>query len=83
MSNIAEGHGRGTTAQLIHFLSISRGSVFEVESQLVLSSDQALGDPVKIANCERLCGEVGRMLYATLNTLRSKQANSQNSNTNL
>ena len=33
-SNIAEGHGRETDKEFIRFLTISRGSVFELETQL-------------------------------------------------
>ena len=36
-SNIAEGYGRGTNAELIHFLYISLGSSNELDSQLELS----------------------------------------------
>lgn len=38
-SNIAEGCGRGTNAQLCHFLDVAIGSLCEVESQLFLASD--------------------------------------------
>lgn len=35
-SNIAEGAGRLTSADFLHFLSISLGSAYEVETQLLL-----------------------------------------------
>lgn len=38
-SNIAEGAGRGTDKDFSHFLDIARGSVFELETLLILSSD--------------------------------------------
>ena len=37
-SNIAEGSGRGSNAQFKHFLTISQGSAFELETQLIISS---------------------------------------------
>lgn len=37
-SNIAEGCGRGTDAQLAHFLDIAQGSAFELETQLYLAN---------------------------------------------
>jgi len=39
-SNIAEGCGRNTSKETIHFLFISRGSLYELETQLFLSLDQ-------------------------------------------
>jgi four helix bundle protein len=39
-SNIAEGCGRNTNKETIHFLFIARGSLYELETQLYLSSDQ-------------------------------------------
>jgi four helix bundle protein len=39
-SNIAEGCGRITSADTIQFLQISRGSLYELETQLFLALDQ-------------------------------------------
>ena len=39
-SNIAEGCGRQTPKETIHFLHISRGSLFELETQFYISFDQ-------------------------------------------
>ncbi len=79
MSNIAEGHGRGSRLQLMHFLSIARGSVFEVESQLILAADLGLGTADKITVCEQCCSEINRMLFATLNTLKARGTTSPSS----
>ena len=38
-SNIAEGCGRQTTKDTVHFLYISRGSLYELETQLLVASD--------------------------------------------
>lgn len=39
-SNIAEGCGRRTSNDTIHFLHIAKGSLFELETQIYLSLDQ-------------------------------------------
>jgi four helix bundle protein len=39
-SNIAEGCGRRTSADTIQFLHISRGSLYELETQLFIALDQ-------------------------------------------
>lgn len=39
-SNIAEGCGRNTAKGTLAFLYISRGSLFELETQLFISLDQ-------------------------------------------
>lgn len=36
-SNIAEGSSRKSSKEFVHFLSISLGSLFEIETQLLLS----------------------------------------------
>jgi len=38
-SNIAEGHARSTRGEYKNFLSIARGSVVEVEVQLILAKE--------------------------------------------
>lgn len=41
-SNIAEGCGRQTAKETIHFLHIARGSLFEAETQILLAKDLRL-----------------------------------------
>ena len=38
-SNIAEGYGRNTDKSFSHFLDISRGSLFEIETQLHIANE--------------------------------------------
>jgi four helix bundle protein len=74
ISNIAEGHGRDSRPQLMQFLSMARGSVFEVEAQLLLCSELHMGQDNLVQGCQALCDEVSRMLYSALRALRLQDA---------
>jgi four helix bundle protein len=67
-SNIAEGYGRRHKAEYNQFLSISYGSLCELETQYLLSID--LGYANKNELIENLLKEVGAMLYRMLNPIR-------------
>lgn len=45
-SNIAEGCGRQTAKDTVHFLHIARGSLYELETQYYLALDQKYIDDV-------------------------------------
>jgi four helix bundle protein len=38
-SNIAEGFGRGSTADYIRFLKVARGSIYELDTQLLFAKE--------------------------------------------
>ncbi len=60
-SNIAEGYGRKHKTEYKHFLSMSYGSLLELETQYLLSVD--LGFVKKNENYEGTFREVGSMLF--------------------
>lgn len=69
-SNIAEGKGRSSDRELVQFLCHSRGSLFEVETQLALA--QRLGYATK-EQYEALRDEtakIGRMLNGLIRSVR-------------
>jgi four helix bundle protein len=75
-SNIAEGHGRRTTGDFIHFLSIARGSLNEVETQITLASRyDYIPDPVHDQLLETTA-EVGRMLNGLIDSLERRLSSS-------
>jgi four helix bundle protein len=43
-SNIAEGHGRLNTPEYRHFLGISRGSNFELQTQIEIARKLEIGE---------------------------------------
>ena len=71
-SNIAEGYGRSTKGEYVLFLGHARGSVSEVETQLVIARALGFGAKPKLDSAEALCSEVGRMLRAMMKSLQSK-----------
>lgn len=63
-SNIAEGAGRGTDAQFKYFLSISQGSAFELETQLIISNRLELLSDDITKNLVDQTTEIQRMIYS-------------------
>ncbi|GAB4440096.1 MAG: four helix bundle protein [Anaerolineae bacterium] len=71
-SNIAEGWGRGNTKEYIRFLTIARGSLLELETQLIISEKLGYLRPEKHIVLMNQTGEIGRMLNGLIASL-SKQ----------
>ena len=69
-SNIAEGHGRSTRGEYIQFLGHARGSVCEVETQLVIARGLGFASTEDLGTSEDLCKRVGSMLRVLLKRLR-------------
>ena len=61
-SNIAEGRGRQTEKEFRQFLSIAKGSVFEVETQIRIAIRQSYFSIDAAQAALALCDEVGKML---------------------
>lgn len=73
-SNIAEGAARRSTGEFMQFLGISRGSLAEAETQLLLA--ERLGF-LPASDADALMGsaeEISRMLVALNISLKAKQA---------
>ncbi|MGD0096528.1 MAG: four helix bundle protein [Terracidiphilus sp.] len=70
-SNIAEGHGRRNTGEYLQFLGIARGSNCELQTQLEIARVLKLGNSKLLDEAEGLSHEVGKMLYATLESIKN------------
>jgi len=68
-SNIAEGYGRKHRGDYLRFLSISRGSLCEIETQLLISVRRKFATQVEIDTAWQLCQRVGQMLYRLMESL--------------
>ena len=74
-SNIAEGQGRASTRDYLRFLSIARGSCFELDTQInacvkinYISENQAVA-------AFNLLNEISKMLTAIINKLKKEIPN--------
>src|SRR5579875_655004 len=72
-SNIAEGKGRLTRGELMHFLGIARGSALELQTQLELALMLEFGDRDRLEAAHTLACEVVKMLNASLTTMRNRK----------
>lgn len=71
-SNIAEGQGRSTTRDFLHFLSMAQGSLMEVETQITIAQRlRYLNEQVETQLLEATA-EIGRLLNGLRNSLERK-----------
>jgi four helix bundle protein len=68
-SNIAEGHGRLNAGEFRQFLGIARASNFELQTQLQIARELEMGNGKLIDQAEGVSNEVGKMLYAILESI--------------
>jgi len=70
MSNIAEGFERNGTAEFIQFLSIAKGSLAEVASQLYVASDQGYVTRAEFGRLSTLVTETSSKIGRLMSYLR-------------
>jgi len=69
-SNIAEGHARKTQRELHRFLNIAKGSLAELETQLIIASELGFVDKQRIEKVLTMTDQESRMLSGLMRTLR-------------
>jgi four helix bundle protein len=70
-SNIAEGQGRDTVGEFHQFLGYARGSLYELETQVVIAGELDYFSEVQRDSCLREAAELGRILNGLRSSLKS------------
>ena len=65
-SNIAEGYGRGSNADLVHFLYFALGSSNELETQIIISRTLSYIDDSEADKLENMNNEVMKRLNSLI-----------------
>ena len=71
-SNIAEGHCRFHTKEFLNHLSIARGSLGELETQLMVSQRVGFLSQENLTKVLAMTDEIGRMTAGLRNALEAK-----------
>ncbi len=66
-SNIAEGNGRHSTKEYIHFLYIARGSLYESVTQLIIFFKSAWISEADLHELKMLATEIAKMISSLIN----------------
>jgi four helix bundle protein len=74
VSNIAEGQGRLTVGEFLHFLGQSRGSLLELDTQLELACDLQFLNPDQQRALAQQAYQVLGLLNRLIESLRRTQA---------
>jgi four helix bundle protein len=69
---IAEGQGRNTTRDFLHFLSIAKGSLKEVETQVLIAERLTYVPKQITAALLEQTAEVGRLLSGLSSSLKKR-----------
>lgn len=72
-ASISEGHQRHHLGDYLRLLSYGRGSLGEVETDLVLIERTSSADKAELAHCFERAGVVGRKLTRLMQSLRKKK----------
>jgi len=73
-SNIAEDKGRFSDRELSQFLSVARGSLFEISTQLAIALELGYVTKDQSPDLQGRCAEVGRLLNGLIKAVRKPAA---------
>ncbi len=69
-SNIAEGQGRLSKGEFRQFLGQARGSLIEMETQIVIAGNLGFLNSQAVAGLMDLSGEVSRLLHGLIKSVQ-------------
>ena len=72
-SNIAEGQGRASTGEFIQFLCHARGSLFEVETQVIVAHNLGYVSTVQMDALIAKISELGRVLNGLITAVQGRK----------
>jgi len=72
-ANVAEGRGRESSGEFVHFLRIAQGSLKELETHLILSSRVELTTAEEVRPVLEKCEAIGKMLRALIRSIQKRQ----------
>ena len=67
-SNIAEGRGRGSNKEFVRYLLMSRGSLWELSTQLVICERLHYLNNEQTSNAKQMITEISKMINALANS---------------
>ena len=70
-SNIAEGAGRNSNKEFIHFLSIATGSSYELQTQFILIKEFDMINDKSFDKIDERIQEIQKMIYGLQNHLKN------------
>ena len=73
-SNIAEGQARFSQKEFHHFLSMARGSLVEIETQLLIARNLKYLPPTRTEALLASAGELGRILNGLISSIKNGAA---------
>jgi four helix bundle protein len=74
-SNLAEGAGRITNGEFLQAIGYSRGSLLEVETQLIIANRLGYLDSTEMDSLFRATTEVGKLTNGLLRSLKQAHRN--------
>ena len=70
-SNIAEGKGRFSNKELVHFLFNARGSLLELETQVILACRLGYLSPERGEDLKKMITDTAKMLNGLVNSFKA------------